>query len=299
MKHDPKIGIFWIVDEKLIAKKVELSKIKEVNGLKDSEVSHFLEWEKMGFDIDEYDKFPRGKIVYKVSNERFLIYVTEEIIQDKKYREMILDYFQIYKNYSFIDDEDYLLKDGKVLNYDFPLSYKFENFIFKLPKDRNELYKYAIYLHCVTGGDFSKLIEKHNEEHLIFGVYFDENNYLATQLKHKNNFGFVLSVSLKDDNIALEMIIEEKQSNNIDYECLIESIYDDEIKAKESIFKKFAKEFKNLDKLIKDAIILMQKKRYETSISYLQRKLQIGYNHAEKIKNQVCMFRLLDEKELL
>jgi DNA segregation ATPase FtsK/SpoIIIE-like protein len=85
--------------------------------------------------------------------------------------------------------------------------------------------------------------------------------------------------------------------NDIDYQCIIESIFDDDMKEKEKIFKEFAKEFKNLDGLINDAIILMQKRKCKTPVSYLQRKLQIGYNRAAKIKNQVCMFGLLEEKE--
>ena len=293
MKHNPIIGIFWIVDGKLIARKVNLSEIEKINGFKDSGLSHFFEWEKMGFDIDEYDKFPRGRIVYDVLNDRFLIYAAKEIIKNEKYKELILNNFKIYKNYWFIYDEHYLLKDGKVLNYDIPTVYKFENLIFKLPENRNELYEYAEYLHCITGGKFNDLIELHNREHLIFGVYFNKDNYLAKKLKHKNNLGYVLLVSLKDEKIAFDMAIDGKRSNDIDYQCIIESIFDDDMKEKEKIFKEFTKEFKNLDGLINNAIISMQKRKYKTPVTYLQRKLQIEYNRTAKIKNQVCMFGLL------
>jgi len=34
----------------------------------------------MGFDIDEYDKSPRGRIIYDVYNDKFLIYAAKEII---------------------------------------------------------------------------------------------------------------------------------------------------------------------------------------------------------------------------
>ena len=103
------VGIFWIVDDKLIAKKVSLSEIEEVNGFKDSGLSHFFEWEKMGFDIDEYDKFPRGRIVYDVFNNKFLIYAAKKIIKNKNYRQLILDFFNIKENYEFIYDEHYVL----------------------------------------------------------------------------------------------------------------------------------------------------------------------------------------------
>jgi len=111
IKHNPTIGIFWIIDDKLLAKKVELLEIEIVNGFKDSGLSHFFEWEKMGFDIDEYDKFPRGRIVYDVYNDKFLIYAAKEIIMNQKYKDLILTYFQISENYEFIYDEHYLLQD--------------------------------------------------------------------------------------------------------------------------------------------------------------------------------------------
>jgi len=128
--------------------------------------------------------------------------------------------------------------------------------------------------------------------------YFNKDNYLAKKLKYKNNLEYVLLVSLKDEKIAFDMAIDGKRSmDDIDYQCIIESIFDDDMKEKEKIFKEFAKEFKNLDGLINDAIIFIQKRKSKTPVSYLQRKLQIGYNRAAKIKNQVCMFGLLEEKD--
>ena len=115
LKHNQMIGIFWIINKGLLAKTVKLSEIEQVGGFKDSGLSHFFEWEKMGFDIDEYDKFPRGRIVYDVYNDIFLIYAAKEIIRNQEYKNLILDYFQICKNHRFIYDEHYLLKKTKNL----------------------------------------------------------------------------------------------------------------------------------------------------------------------------------------
>ena len=105
------IGIFWIVDGNLIAKKVNLTEIEELNGFKDSGLSHFFEREKMGFEIDEYDKLPRGRIVYDVFNGKFLIYTAKEIIKNENYKQWILDFFNIKRDYKFIYDEHYVLKE--------------------------------------------------------------------------------------------------------------------------------------------------------------------------------------------
>ncbi len=100
------IGIFWIIDEFLLAKRIKLSKVEEIKGFKDSDFSHFFEWEKMGFDIDRYDKFPRGRIVYNTYNKKFIIYAAKKIIANEEYKKMIIDFFKI-KKYEFADDEHY------------------------------------------------------------------------------------------------------------------------------------------------------------------------------------------------
>ena len=103
------IGVFWLINDCLIAKRVELSKVGEINGFKDSGLSYFFEWDKMGFDIDIYDKSPRCRIVYDVYNNKFIIYTAKSIIKNSKYKQMILDFFKINKNYLFEYDEHYQL----------------------------------------------------------------------------------------------------------------------------------------------------------------------------------------------
>jgi len=102
------VGIFWIINDFLLAKRVRLTEIEEVNGFKDSGLSHFFEWEKMGFDIDRYDKYPRGRIVYDLYEREFIIYAAKEIINNDKYKKMILDFFKI-KKYKFKYDKHYIL----------------------------------------------------------------------------------------------------------------------------------------------------------------------------------------------
>jgi hypothetical protein len=103
------IGIFWIINDFLLAKRIELSKVEEIKGFKDSDFSHFFEWEKMGFDIDRYDKSPRGRIVYNTDNKKFIVYAAKKIISNEKYKKMIIDFFKI-KNYEFKYDEHYQIK---------------------------------------------------------------------------------------------------------------------------------------------------------------------------------------------
>jgi len=102
------VGIFWIINDFLLAKRIRLTEIEEANGFKDSGLSHFFEWEKMGFDIDRYDKYPRGRIIYDLYEKKFIIYAAKEIINNYEYKKMILDFFKI-KKYEFKYDEHYRL----------------------------------------------------------------------------------------------------------------------------------------------------------------------------------------------
>jgi len=100
------VGIFWIINDFLLAKRMKLSDIEEIRGFKDSDFSHFFEWDKMGFDVDRYDKLPRGRVVYDRYHKQFIVYSAKNIINSKEYKKMIIDFFKI-KNYKFEYDEHY------------------------------------------------------------------------------------------------------------------------------------------------------------------------------------------------
>jgi len=161
------IGIFWIIENKIIAKKISLNETDEINGFKDSKLFHFLEYEKMGFNIDEYNKFPRGRVVYDIYENRYDILVSKEIIENKKYRSMILKEFGIKENYQFTVDK--YIQSSK----------KLEILFFKVNEIVREIDPFDI--SWVTFDEYypevneivSKLLEKKENEFEIIKEVFD------------------------------------------------------------------------------------------------------------------------------
>jgi len=94
------IGIFWIYENKIFAKTQNLDEVKSINGFKDSDLSHYQVWDKIKnkhpkFYFFEYEDIPRGRIVYDVNKNRFIIYCNENILQDKISKKIILKKFDL------------------------------------------------------------------------------------------------------------------------------------------------------------------------------------------------------------
>jgi uncharacterized protein YrzB (UPF0473 family) len=92
------IGIFCIIDEKIIAKKINLDEVKELGEHKDSGFLYHIEFKNIN------EKIPRGRVVYNILENIYEIFVSQNIIKNKKYQSMILKEFDIDKNYRFIID---------------------------------------------------------------------------------------------------------------------------------------------------------------------------------------------------
>lgn len=98
-------GIFWIINNKIIAIKISLNETDEINGFKDSGICCFEECEKMGFETNECVKFPRGRVVYDIYDKRYDILISKEIIENELYQSMILKEFGIDDKYQVTVDE--------------------------------------------------------------------------------------------------------------------------------------------------------------------------------------------------
>jgi len=108
-----KIGLFWIYDKQIFPVFQNLSDIKEIDGFKDSDLSHYQTWDfiKMQhekFYLYEYEDITRGRVVYDVKNDTFIIYCNKLLLQDDDAKKLIINAFTLVsKQYFFREDEHY------------------------------------------------------------------------------------------------------------------------------------------------------------------------------------------------
>ena len=107
------IGIFWIYKSKIYAKTISKSQIKPINAFIDSDFAHYKEWDKISLQnrelyLYEYEDIPRGRVVYDIEKNQYIIYCNEMLLKDKISKNLILKEFKLTKkNFIFKEDEHY------------------------------------------------------------------------------------------------------------------------------------------------------------------------------------------------
>lgn len=86
----PTIGIFWDVNCELVFKATTLSGIPAVGGIRDVDDDHYSFWENLkksrrDLAVYSYDHFPRGRIVYRESDKKFIIYADRCLVKSKAF----------------------------------------------------------------------------------------------------------------------------------------------------------------------------------------------------------------------
>ena len=105
------IGVFWIFGNKLFFETQKLEDIKSINGFKDSDLSHYQVWDKIKnrhpkFYLYEYENIPRGRVVYNIEENQFIIYCNENILREGISKKLILE------NFGLMDEKYIFKKDG-------------------------------------------------------------------------------------------------------------------------------------------------------------------------------------------
>lgn len=91
MHPNCKIGIFWRVDGELIIKSTAVAEIAPVDDIRDVDDDHFSFWEvltsmsRRDMATYSYDHFPRGRIVYRESDQKFVIYADRCLVKSKAF----------------------------------------------------------------------------------------------------------------------------------------------------------------------------------------------------------------------
>jgi hypothetical protein len=109
----PSIGIFWYHNKKIIPFKDEIPEVREIDGFKDSERSHFEEWEQVQkmnatFKHCKYEDVPRGRVILNCSSRRFVVYSSSSLSKDMEFQRCVTQAFSLAgSNISFVSDTHY------------------------------------------------------------------------------------------------------------------------------------------------------------------------------------------------
>ena len=100
LKREPKIGVFWVYKEEILARMKSLGVIRAVCDMKDTDFEHYRLWSEFqktrpdlrGF---EYEDIPRGRIVYSEKEDVFILYLGKEMAGNKGIVEKIVGRFDL------------------------------------------------------------------------------------------------------------------------------------------------------------------------------------------------------------
>jgi hypothetical protein len=85
---EPQVGIFWLVDKRLIIFTTPLSEVGKCCDFKNYEGDHVTLWEEMEKRGEvprgsEYEEPPRGRVNYNTKTQRFTLYADTCILRKK------------------------------------------------------------------------------------------------------------------------------------------------------------------------------------------------------------------------
>jgi len=108
----PQVGIFWILPEGLLAFGVPYTAGEKYGDFINNPDGHYETWEKLrhvsGKLAEDYTAYPRGRIVYRINDQKFLVYLNRNHIKDTKIKKRIISKFRLPADrVEFIHDHHY------------------------------------------------------------------------------------------------------------------------------------------------------------------------------------------------
>ena len=106
------VGIFWIFPDRLLTFGVPYSAGEKYGDFINTPESHYETWEQLrkttGRLPEDYTTYPRGRIVYSINDQKFLVYMNRKHLNNTRIRESIVREFQLLADHvEFIHDSHY------------------------------------------------------------------------------------------------------------------------------------------------------------------------------------------------
>jgi len=95
----PQVGIFWIFPNQLLSFGVPYTTGETYGDFINTPAGHDETWEKLrktsGKLPEDYTSYPRGRIVYRINDQKFLVYLNRKHIKDTKIKRRIIKEFRL------------------------------------------------------------------------------------------------------------------------------------------------------------------------------------------------------------
>ena len=87
-KKEPHVGIFWVVDGKLVIDSMPLDEAEDYGDFRTYPRSHIFVWEQWRLigkvpGESEYEEFPRGRVLFNTKTRRSTLLADRCILKDK------------------------------------------------------------------------------------------------------------------------------------------------------------------------------------------------------------------------
>jgi len=110
--NEPRVGIFWLVDEKLVFDTTPVSQAEDYGALRIHAGNHLSVWERLRekniVPVEmEYEEAPRGRVMYDTKNRRFSLLADRCILRRKELVSHIRKEMRLPKNTSTDTDHHY------------------------------------------------------------------------------------------------------------------------------------------------------------------------------------------------
>jgi hypothetical protein len=108
----PQVGIFWILPAGLLAFGVPYTAGEKYGDFLNTPDGHYETWEELrkvsGKLPEDYIAYPRGRIVYRITDQKFLVYMNRKHLNNTRIRESIVREFQLLADHvEFKHDSHY------------------------------------------------------------------------------------------------------------------------------------------------------------------------------------------------
>lgn len=105
-----RIGIFWIVKDKIIVFSEALNTLKPVADYKDSNFSHIKKWREVQkrypvFLNTPYEALNRGRITFNIKSEKYHLYVSKRIKLNQAIIHKIIKKFSLPLNKVIVEED--------------------------------------------------------------------------------------------------------------------------------------------------------------------------------------------------